>query len=103
MQRQHDMGGEPAGEIDTSVHPVSAWQKETWAMRVVLGNEDHKMIRVDELRRAIEDLDPEDYDRAYFERWILALRHLLVEKGVLTRDEIDARVAELRRRRPDRE
>lgn len=107
MQRQHDMGGDAAAGIktgiDTAAHPVAAWQKETWAMRVALGADRLKLIRVDELRRAIEDLAPEDYDRAYFERWILALRNLLVEKGVLSRDEIDARIADLRRRRPEKE
>ncbi len=103
MQRQHDMGGDPAGEIDIGVHPLAAWQKETWAMRVALGADRHKLIRVDELRRAIEDLAPEDYDRAYFERWILAMRNLLIEKGVLGRDEIDARIDDLRRQRPAKE
>lgn len=103
MQRQHDMGGDPAGAIDMSPHPAAAWEKETWAMRQVLGSDPHLLIRTDELRRAIEDLEPEDYDRAYFERWILAVRNLLVEKGILTRDEIDTRVAELRRQRPEKE
>ncbi len=103
MQRQHDMGGDAAGEIDTGVHSLAAWQKETWAMRVALGADRHKLIRVDELRRAIEDLAPEDYDRAYFERWILAMRNLLIEKGVLGRDEIDARISDLRRQRPAKE
>lgn len=103
MRRQHDMGGETAGAIDISVHPVAPWEKETWAMRVVLGAEAHMLIRIDELRRAIEDLSPEDYHRAYFERWIMAVRDLLVEKRVLSRGEIDARVALLRRQRPERE
>jgi hypothetical protein len=92
------MGGLPAGEIDLKGHTLAPWEKTTWAMRQVLGN--HGLLRVDELRRAIEDLPAEDYDRlAYFDRWVLAVRNLLVEKGMLGKDEIEARIAALREAR----
>ena len=35
----------------------------------------------------------------YFDRWVMAMRRLLVEKGVLSEDEIDERVATIRRQR----
>ena len=97
MRRTHDMGGEPAGEIDLSQHTLAPWEKTTWAMRQVLGSERHGILKVDELRRAIEDLPSADYQRlAYFDRWVLAVRNVLVEKGVLAGDEIEARMAALR-------
>ena len=100
MRRTHDMGGLDAGEIDFSPHDVAAWQKQAWAMRQALGDHADKLVRVDELRRGIEDLDPADYDRlGYFERWVMAMRQILVEKDVLGEADIEARVAEIRQQR----
>ncbi len=60
-------------------------------------------MRVDELRRGIESLGPEAYDRlSYYERWIASIANILVEKGVLTQEEIDARIAKLRASREAR-
>jgi hypothetical protein len=51
----------------------------------------------DEHRRAIESL--ENYrDLGYYERWVAGTEQLLVEKGILTREEIDERAAEISRR-----
>ena len=102
MRRTHDMGGLDAGEIDISPHDVAPWQKQAWAMRQALGDHADNLVCVDELRRGIEDLDPADYDRlGYFERWVMAMRQILVEKHVLGEDEIVARVAEIRQQRAD--
>jgi hypothetical protein len=100
MRRTHDIGGMEAGPVEVAEHPAEPWQKTTMAMRVALGKGKHDLIMVDELRRAIEDLPPDDYNNfAYFEKWIAALTNLLVEKGVLTRDEVEARVKDLREAR----
>ena len=102
MRRTHDMGGQEAGEIELAPHDVAPWQKQTLAMRAVLGDEKRKLVRIDELRRAIEDLDPIDYRRlGYFDRWVMAMRRLLVEKGVLSEEKIETRVATIRQRRAD--
>tara|TARA_B100001013_G_C24594939_1_gene436371 strand:+ start:1105 stop:1269 length:165 start_codon:yes stop_codon:yes gene_type:complete len=45
------------------------------------------------MRRAIESLDDERYvAMGYYEKWTAALEILLVEKGVLTTEEIDVAV-----------
>jgi nitrile hydratase len=50
----------------------------------------------DEHRRAQESIPPEQYEAlSYYERWVAATELLLVEKGILTREEIDARSEEL--------
>jgi nitrile hydratase len=55
------------------------------------------LIRVDELRRAIESFTPLQYSTlSYYEKWLQAMHDLLIEKGVLTREEIDAKIASLR-------
>jgi nitrile hydratase len=41
-------------------------------------------MNVDELRRGIEGMPPEEYERAsYYERWLYSVETILKEKGVL--------------------
>ena len=91
----HDLGGSPgAGPIDKSQHETEDWERLADA---VTGALDKKGLKTtDEHRRAIESLDEERYKKlGYYERWIAATELLLVEKGVLTREEIDQKAAEL--------
>ena len=91
----HDLGGRPgAGPIDKSQHETEDWERLADAVTVAL---DEKGIKTtDEHRRALESLDPERYKKlGYYERWIAATELLLVEKGILTREEIDQKAAEL--------
>ena len=53
---------------------------------------DDDIMRIDELRRALEDLPPDIYSQDYFERWSEAMINLLEEKGVWTRDEVMGRM-----------
>ncbi len=95
----HHMGGRAAGPIDRSEHDYAHWEKEVDAICQLLGGAGRKLIGVDELRRGIEAIAPADYDRmGYYARWIASIRANLVEKGVLSEAEIDARVAALRAR-----
>ena len=94
MRRHHDMGGQPAGPIDISDHATEPWAKTLTAILLALRAQG--LSRVDELRRHIEDLAPEDYDRPYFERWTEAICDLLEEKGFTSRAEIEARMAAIK-------
>ncbi len=94
----HDLGGSPgASPIDKSQHETEDWERLADAVTVTL---DKKGIKTtDEHRRAIESLDPEWYrELGYYERWIAATELLLVEKGILTREEIDQKAAEFEER-----
>lgn len=94
----HDLGGLPAGPIDTSPHEPTLLERRVDAMMMVLRT-NHGLWKTDENRRTIEGLPPEMYDGgAYYARWIFAMRRLLVEKGVLEEAEIEARLAEVRAR-----
>jgi Nitrile hydratase beta subunit len=89
------MGGSPGGPIDKGQHEVEDWERLADSINGALGAKG--LQSTDELRRAIESL--EDYrDLSYYERWVAATEKLLVEKGVLSSDEIDARTAEIRHR-----
>ena len=94
--RQHDLGGQPAGPIDTAEHPAEPWAKMITAIRSALG--ERELMRVDELRRALEDLPKEVYNQPYFERWAEEMCNLMEEKGLVTRAEVDARVTAIRSR-----
>lgn len=96
MQRQHDMGGMPGGPIDLSEHEAEPWAKLITAIRGALG--EHDLMRVDELRRSLEDLPKAQYDRPYFERWAEAMCDLMEEKGLLSRAEVEQRMAAIRKR-----
>lgn len=93
----HDMGGAPGGPVDREGHEVEDWERLADAVNSALGGEG--LYTTDEHRRAQESLPPEEYARlSYYERWIAATEALLVEKGVLTREEIDARAREIESR-----
>lgn len=94
MKRHHDMGGDPAGPVSLSDHPTEPWEKLITAIRAALRA--RGFDNLDETRRYIEDLPPEDYDRPYFQRWAEALVTELETKGITTRAEIEARMAKLR-------
>ena len=94
MTGVNDLGGSPGGPIDKSQHEIEDWEHLADALTTDL---DKKGIKTtDEHRRAQESLPPEQYEAlSYYERWVAATELLLVEKGVLTREEIDARAQEL--------
>ena len=95
MPRVHDRGGWPTDEpINQSEHQLMDWELRTDALHMVLGTKG--MRTTDEMRRAIESLEPVQYESmTYYERWTAALEILMVEKGVLTAEEIDQKVTEL--------
>ena len=95
MRGSHDLGGLPADPIDTAPHDPTFWEKQIDAMNVLLAQKG--LRRTDENRRYVEMLGENAYNAlTYYERWTAALARQLVDKGVLTQDEIDAKVAEIR-------
>ena len=94
MTGVNDLGGSPGGPIDKTQHEIEDWEHLADALTIVL---DKKGVKTtDEHRRAQESLPPDLYgELGYYERWIAATEMLLVEKGILTREEIDAKAEEL--------
>ena len=94
----HDRGGWPDDTpIDRSEHEYTDWERRVDAVHQVLGQQGIRTT--DEMRRAIESLPPERYEAlSYYEKWTAALETLLIEKGILAAEEIDAKTAELRAR-----
>ena len=99
MRAHHDLGGRPAGAIDRTERELEPWEKRVDAMVQLLSAPERGIIRVDELRRAIEGLGAVEYDRlSYYERWMAAVANLLIEKGVLSTEELGRKLDEVRAR-----
>jgi len=95
----HDLGGLPGGPIDRHEHDLTLYEKRVDALLMLLAGPKRGIFRVDALRRAIEEYAQTEYDGLpYYNRWIKAIRNLLVEQEVLSEDEIAAKCAEIRER-----
>ncbi len=94
MRNVHDRGGWPTDEpIDKTEHQIMDWEQRVQALVWLLSRQG--LRRVDEARRAIESIEPELYESiSYYDRWVISLEILLVEKGILTGQEIDRKVTE---------
>src|SRR4029077_8848253 len=89
-----DIGGQPAGPVDTVDHGMKFWERQANGLRSVLQRK--KILRMDELRRAAEDLGERYSQLHYFEITTSALRTVLLEKGLITAAELEARMKEIR-------
>jgi hypothetical protein len=93
------MGGLPAGPVERSEHDHAHWEKRVDALQVLLSAPERRLLRVDELRRNIEGLGPDAYDAmTYYERWIAAITRVLLERGVITSDELGRRIEAVKAR-----
>lgn len=95
-KRPHDMGGEHADAIDIVDHGMKFWEKQANALRNTITS--RKIVRIDELRRAAEDLGDRYYQLEYFQRTTEALKTVLLEKGFFTEKELAKKIAEIRKR-----
>ncbi len=98
MNGIHDMGGmhglgpivreenEPAFHED--------WERRILGIVRAMTVGQHATL--DEFRHSVERMDPVHYlQSSYYEHWLDGAERLFVEKGYISRDEFDARVAEL--------
>jgi hypothetical protein len=59
-----------------------------------------KRMTVDELRKNIEALPPADYDKmGYYDRWVVSLTQTMIQRGVITTDELARKMEEVERRK----
>ena len=97
MRGPHDLGGLDFGPIDPDEHPLTFWEKQIDAIRAVIGAK--KIVSTHENRRTIEQLGHDVYDTLnYYERWTATLQRQMIDKGILTQDEIGQWLAKVRQR-----
>jgi len=90
----NDIGGLPGGPIDPSAGHVEKWEMLVTVIGMCL--RERGINRIDEGRRASEDLGDDYHRLGYFERMAQGGANLLYEKGILTRDEVERRIEELK-------
>jgi len=98
----HDMGGLPAGRVEPSEHDYAEWERRVDALMVLLSGVKGgaRRMTVDELRKNIEALGPEAYDTmSYYERWVTSITQTMIQRGIVTTDELGRKMEEIRKRR----
>jgi len=98
MNGAHDMGGmDGFGPVEIEKdEPVfhAEWERRAMALTVAMGFQG--LWNIDESRYARENRDPLGYlEDSYYQRWLFGLEVLLERNGLVTRDEIAARMTEL--------
>jgi hypothetical protein len=87
----HDRGGMPTDQpLEIVERPVEDWELLTEGLNAALGKAGLRNMH--EFRREVEAIPPDRYATLrYYERWCISVEELLVQKGVLAREDIDAR------------
>lgn len=101
VRGHHDMGGLPAYKVEPTEHGYEDWERRVDALMVLCSGIKGKkrLLTVDELRKNIESLTPDAYDRlAYYEKWITALTQSLIQRGVITTAELAGKMNEIQKR-----
>ena len=93
----HDVGGGPDGPLDKTDHKTAFWEKSTHCVAECLAWRGH--WNAEERRRRENDLGETIYFATpYYARWLLATAKMLIEKGLITPDELIQKMDEVQRR-----
>ena len=65
-------------------------------MMMLLFDPKRRLARVDESRRMQEALGEDYLKYGYYDRWLQAITWLMLEKGVFSQEELDAKKAALK-------
>src|SRR5215213_10053681 len=99
MNGAHDMGGMhgfgPVVREENEPIFHEAWERTVFGINRAIRA--RGLINIDESRHGIERMPPGEYLAAsYYERWLSSLERVLVEKGIVTEDELASRIEQLR-------
>ena len=95
------MGGLPAGKVEATEHDYEEWERRVDALMMLLSGVKgrRKLMTVDELRKNIEALPPEAYDRmGYYERWVTSITQVMIQRGIITTEELGRKMAEIEKK-----
>ena len=96
MNGAHDMGGMhgfgPVVREENEPIFHAEWERTVYGMQRAIRA--RGLINIDESRHGIERMPPAEYLAAsYYERWLSSLERNLVDKGIVTREELESRAA----------
>ncbi|SDE54828.1 nitrile hydratase [Priestia aryabhattai B8W22] len=94
MNGIHDIGGKDGfgkvNRIDNEPYFYKDWEKTAFGLLFVTSGQG--MLNVDEFRHGMERMNPADYlTSAYYAHWVATVSTNLVEKGILTAEELESR------------
>ncbi len=95
------MGGLPAGRVEPTEHDYADWERRVDALMILLSGikGGKKLMTVDELRKNIEALPPDAYDRMnYYERWVTSITQIMIQRGLITTEELGRKMADVEKR-----
>jgi hypothetical protein len=94
----HDVGGQDGGPIDLSERDTAHWEWQIDAM-IRLALQKGLISDFAELRDGIEQLTADDYaNSSYYERWAKSLAWTLVQRGVVSEEQLAQQVGAVRER-----
>jgi hypothetical protein len=95
----HDIGGNPADAIPMVELPWLHWEKQVEAIRNLLGDGTRRVVSLDEMRRGFESFGADKYKAlSFYRRRLDAMIDILVEKEIISREELDKEIASVRAR-----
>lgn len=102
MNGIHDMGGmDGFGPVTPDPdEPVfhQAWEARVFALSLAAGAQ--MPFTIDAFRHAREQIDPISYlGTGYYEQWLAMLERQVLEAGLVTRQELEARLEDLMKER----
>ena len=100
----HDMGGLPAGKVERTEHDYAAWERRVDALMVLLSGirGGKKLMTVDELRKNVEAIGPDAYEKmSYYERWVTSITQTMIQRGVITTEELGRKMQDVQSRERD--
>lgn len=91
-----DIGGLPAEEIPREELHQLFWEKNMIAMFNVLWTKG--VFNLDQFRRAVEEMSDDEYkNSSFYGRRLDGMTDLLVEQGIVSREELAARTEQILR------
>jgi len=98
----HDVGGSAIDDpVARDQHAFAPWEVRVDALMRALTDPTRiggPVMLVDELRRGIESLGPEEYARlGYYEKWLLSMLAILSERGTVDAASVRRRATEIAR------
>ena len=96
-QPVNDFGGLPGDPMVIAERELAPWEKRTHATLECLYW--REVMSMEEKRRAIEDLGMSIYaGLTYYQKWAVAVASRLIDKELITQDELASKMADVRAR-----
>ena len=101
MNKGHDVGGKPGFSVIPFSHDLNepvfraTWEARVFALTTAVEYLDK--WNLDQARDAIEKQSPDQYfEHSYYENWLFGLEKLLIETGLVTTEELETGVADVK-------